>query len=88
MQRVNLKNGNFTFLDSGGKLIAKFIGLYFNSSFRTATSIKGNASVEKISLRDRFFIENLESPLEYDPGCFDFLEYLRAGGERRDQWSL
>ncbi len=55
-----------------GKLIAKFAGLYFNSSFRTATSIKGNASVEKISLRDRFFIENLESPLEYDPAALTF----------------
>ena len=39
VERVNLKDGNFTFLDSAGRLIAKFTGLYFNSSFRTATTI-------------------------------------------------
>ena len=82
VQRVNLKNGNFTFLDSGGKLIAKFLGLYFNSSFRTATSIRGKASVAKISLRDRFFIENLDSPLEYDPSALTFssISAQAAGG--------
>ena len=82
VQRVYLKNGNFTFLDSGGKLIAKFMGLYFNSSFRTATSIQGKAKVEKISLRDRFFIENLDSPLEYDPGALTFsgISAQAAGG--------
>ena len=72
VQRVTLKDGNFTFLDSSGRVIAKFIGLDFSSSFRTATAIKGSASVEKISLRDRFFIEDLESPLHYDPAALVF----------------
>lgn len=67
VQRVTLKDGDFTFLDSAGRIIAKFSGLDFRSSFRTATEIKGNANVERISLRDRFFLENLESPLHYDP---------------------
>ncbi|MEO5718264.1 MAG: AsmA family protein [Chthoniobacterales bacterium] len=67
VQRVTLKDGNFTFLDAAGRMIAKFSGLDFRSSFRTATAIKGSAQVDKISLRDRFFIENLESPLHYDP---------------------
>jgi hypothetical protein len=58
------------------------MGLYFNSSFRTATSIQGKAKVEKISLRDRFFIENLDSPLEYDPGALTFsgISAQAAGG--------
>jgi AsmA-like C-terminal region/AsmA family len=72
VQRVNLKDGNFTFLDSNDRVIAKFNGLDFGSSFRTATAIKGRASVEKISLRDRFFIEDLESPLHYDPTALVF----------------
>jgi hypothetical protein len=82
VQRVKLKNGNFTFLDSAGKLIAKFAGLYFNSNFRTATTITGSASVEKISLRDRFFIEDLESPLQYDPVelAFSNISAHAAGG--------
>ncbi len=67
VQRVTLKDGDFTFLDSAGRVIAKFLGLDFHSSFRTATELKGNATVKKISLRDRFFLEDLESPLRYDP---------------------
>ena len=67
VQRVTLKDGDFTFLDSAGRLIAKFSGLDFRSSFRTANEIKGNANVDEISLRDRFFLQDLESPLRYDP---------------------
>ena len=83
VQRVNLKDGNFTFLDSAGRVIAKFNGLDFDSSFRTATAIKGSASVEKISLRDRFFIEDLHSPLHYDPAALVFsnISAHAAGGD-------
>ena len=83
VQRVNLKDGNFTFLDSAGRVIAKFNGLDFGSSFRTATAIKGSASVEKISLRDRFFIEDLNSPLHYDPAALVFsnISAHAAGGD-------
>jgi AsmA-like protein len=82
VQRVNLKDGNFTFLDSAGRVVAKFNGLDFHSSFRTATAIKGSTSVEKISLRDRFFIEELESPLHYDPAelVFSNISAHAAGG--------
>ena len=82
VRRVNLREGDFTFLDSAGKLVAKFSGLDFDSSFRTATTIKGNASVEKISLRDRFFIEDLESPLHFDPAelVFSNISAHAAGG--------
>jgi type II secretion system protein N len=82
VQRVNLKDGNFTFLDSAGRVVAKFNGLDFHSSFRTATAIKGSARVAKISLRDRFFIEDLESPLHYDPAelVFSSISAHAAGG--------
>jgi type II secretion system protein N len=83
VRRVNLEDGNFTFLDAAGRVIAKFNGLDFGSSFRTATAIKGSASVEKISLRDRFFIEDLESPLRYDPAALVFSNISAhvAGGD-------
>ena len=81
VRRVNLQDGSFTFLDSTGRMIAKFIGLDFNSSFRTATAIKGGARIAKISLRDRFFIEDLESPLHYDPVALAFSNITaRAAG--------
>ena len=82
VQRVTLKDGDFTFLDAAGRVVAKFIGLDFRSSFRTATAIKGSAQVDKISLRDRFFIENLESPLHYEPEELSFsnISAEAAGG--------
>ncbi|CAN5472723.1 hypothetical protein BH20VER3_BH20VER3_06380 [soil metagenome] len=82
VQRVTLKDGSFTFLDAAGRVVAKFQGLDFHSAFRTATEIKGNASVGQISLRDRFFIEDLESPLRYEPTrlAFSNISAHAAGG--------
>ena len=90
VRRVNLKQGSFTFLDSAGRVIAKFIGLDFDSSFRTATAIKGNASIEKISLRDKFFIEKLQSPLHYDPAelVFSNISAHAAGGELSGHYEM
>ena len=83
VQRVNLRDGDFTFLDSTGRVVAKFSGLDFTSSFRTATAVKGSARIEKISLRDRFFIERLDSPLHYDPEglAFSNISAEAAGGQ-------
>lgn len=72
VRRVSLRDGDFTFLDSAGRIVAKFSGLDFTSSFRTATALKGSTQIEKISLRDRFFIEHLDSPLHYDPALLAF----------------
>jgi type II secretion system protein N len=83
VQRVTLTDGDFIFLDSQGREIAKFLGLDFRSSFRTATEVKGNARVEKVSLRNRFFIEELESPLRFDPVSLVFSNIAaRAAGGR------
>ncbi len=82
VRRVNLRDGDFTFLDSSGRIVAKFSGLDFTSSFRTATAIKGSTKIDKISLRDRFFIEDLDSPLHYDPASLVFskISAHAAGG--------
>ncbi|MGI8890740.1 MAG: AsmA-like C-terminal region-containing protein [Chthoniobacterales bacterium] len=82
VQRVTLRDGSFTFLDSAGHVVAKFQELDFRSAFRTATEIKGNTSIGKISLRDRFFIQDLESPLRYDPAqlAFSNISARAAGG--------
>jgi uncharacterized protein involved in outer membrane biogenesis len=65
VQRLNIKNGNFTFLDRSGRMLASFAGVDFRSSLRSALAIRGKTKVAKISLRDRFFLEQLESPLRY-----------------------
>ncbi len=83
VRRVTLTNGTFRFLDTRGKPVATFAGLNFRSSLRSATALRGNASIAKISLRDRFFLEQLESPLRYDPATLEFsqISARAAGGD-------
>lgn len=83
VRRVSLANGNFHFLDEQGKPVATFEGVNFRSKLRSATAVRGNASIEKVSLRNRFFLEQLESPLKYDPVELDVsdINARAAGGE-------
>ena len=81
VQRLNIKNGNFTFLDRAGKMLASFTGVDFRSSLRSASAIRGKATVAKISLRDRFFLEQLQSPLRYEPDVLELSKIsAHAGG--------
>ena len=81
IQRVNLVRGRFQFLDEKLKNVATFDDVRFRSGFRTATDLSGNISIEKTSLRDRFFLEQLQSPLRYAPDELDFSQITaRAGG--------
>jgi len=67
MRRINVTDGNFRFLDRSGATVASFEGVRFHSSVRTAESLRGSVSVAKISIRDRCYLQHLESPLRYDP---------------------
>jgi len=81
IQRVNLVHGRFQFLDEKLKNVATFDDVRFHSGFRTATDLSGNISIGKTSLRDRFFLEQLQSPLRYAPDELDFSQITaRAGG--------
>jgi hypothetical protein len=81
IQRVNLVHGSFRFLDEKLKSVATFDDVRFRSGFRTATDLRGDISIEKTSLGDRFFLEKLQSPLRYAPDELDFSQITaRAGG--------
>jgi hypothetical protein len=80
VQRLNIKNGNFTFLDRAGKMLASFTGVDFRSSLRSALAIRGKAKVAKISLRDRFFLEQLQSPLRYEPDVLELSKISAHAG--------
>ena len=90
VRRVNLANGSFRFLDEKRKPVATFEGVRFRSNFRTATELRGNASIAKTSLRDRFFLEELKSPLKYDPVELDFTEITAraAGGQITGRFTM
>jgi hypothetical protein len=76
-----VSGGNFRFLDESGNFVAAFEGLQFRSNFRDAVTLDGNASVAKISLRNRFFLEQMRSTLRYDPTQLDLPQIsAHAGG--------
>jgi uncharacterized protein involved in outer membrane biogenesis len=72
IRRVKLADGSFRFLDEKGKVVATFSGVDFRSNVRNATALRGTVRIAKTSLRDRFFLERLQSPLQYDPAVLDF----------------
>jgi type II secretion system protein N len=81
IQRVNLMQGRFRFLDEKLQSVATFDDVRFRSGFRTANDLRGDISIAKTSLRDRFFLEQLQSPLRYAPDELDFSQIsARAGG--------
>lgn len=83
VRRVTLTNGDFHFFDAGGKPVATFAGVNFRSNFREGSALRGSAAIGKISLRDRFYLEDLQSPLRYDAAVLEFsdIRARAAGGE-------
>jgi hypothetical protein len=80
VRRVSIKNGNFTFLDGAGELLASFTGVDFRTSIRSALALHGDAKVARISLRDRFFLEQLRSPLRYEPDVLELSKISARAG--------
>ena len=71
VRRVSVKDGDFIFLDQAGRLIASFTGVDFRTNIRSALAFHGDAMVTRISLRDRFFLDQLHSPLRYEPDVLE-----------------
>lgn len=71
VRRVSVKNGDFTFLDQAGRLVASFTGVDFRTNIRSAQALYGDTKVGRISLRDRFFLDQLRSPLRYEPDVLE-----------------
>jgi hypothetical protein len=81
VRRVTVKDGDFTFLDQDGKLVASFAGVDFRTNIRSAQALHGDTKVARISLRDRFFLDQLRSPLRYEP---DVLELSKISARVAD----
>ena len=90
VRRVRVKDGDFTFLDHTGRLIASFAGVDFRTKIRSATAIHGDAKVARISLRDRFFLDQLRSPLRYEPDVLELSKISArvANGEVRGYFAV
>jgi type II secretion system protein N len=81
VRRVTVKNGDFIFLDQTGRLVASFTGVDFRTNIRSPQALYGDAEVARISLRDRFFLDQLHSPLRYEP---DVLELSKISARVAD----
>ncbi|MGH8102148.1 MAG: AsmA family protein [Chthoniobacterales bacterium] len=81
IERVNMKRGNFTFLDRAGRLVGDFEGVDFRSILRSASRVSGSAKIAKLSLRDRFFLNRLESPFTYEPDVLELSKISAQAGE-------
>ena len=80
VRRVRLSGGNFRFLDAKGRVVATFEGVQFRSNVRKAMALSGNLTIAKTSLRDRFFLEQLQSHVEYAPDGMDFSQISAHSG--------
>jgi hypothetical protein len=80
VRRVSIKNGNFTFLDRAGRLLASFNGVDFRTSIRSASALHGDTKVARISLQNRFFLEQLSSPLRYEPDVLELSKISARAG--------
>ena len=81
VQRVNVVRARFRFLDEKLRSVATFEDVDFRSSFRTATDLRGDINIAKTSLRDRFFLQQLHSPLRYDSNELDFSQIAARAGQ-------
>jgi len=80
IRRVNVTNGNFRFLDRSGNMVSSFEGVDFYSTLRNAVALRGTAKIAKVSLRNRFFLQHLQSPLHYDPKELDLSNIFAQAG--------
>ena len=81
VQGVTVIRARFRFLDEKLKSVATFEDVDFRSNFRTSTDLHGNISIAKTSLRDHFFLQQLQSPLSYDSNQLDFSQISARAGE-------
>jgi type II secretion system protein N len=81
VQGVNVVRARFRFLDEKLKSVATFEDVDFRSNFRTVNDLSGNITIAKTSLRDRFFLQELHSPLTYNSSKLDFSQIVARAGE-------
>ena len=90
VRRFSLTGGNFHFLDRSGSDVATFEGVRFHSRVRNSQAVLGTVRVAKISLHNRFFVQELESFLHYDPLKLELpkVSARSCGGELRGAFSM
>ena len=87
---LKISGGNFQFLDRSGLPLAAFENLKFSSTMRDAHTLRGNAKVGKISLRNRFFVTAFHSPVRYEQNVLELpkISGQTGGGNLSGQFKV
>lgn len=90
IHKISLVDGTFRFLDRSNGPVANFEGVGFRASLSNTYALHGNARVAKVSLRDRFFLEQLKSPVRYDAEGLNLTQISAhtGGGEISGKFSI
>ena len=90
IHKISLVDGNFRFLDRSNGLVANFEGVGFRASLSNAAALHGNAKVAKVSLRDRFFLQQFKSQVRYDAEGLNLgqISARTGGGEIFGKFSI
>ena len=90
IHKISLVDGSFRFLDRSNGPVANFEGVGFRASLSNTFALHGNARVAKVSLRDRFFLQQLRSPVRYDVEGLNLsqISAQTGGGEISGKFSI
>jgi len=90
IHKVSVSGGSFHFVGRAGEPVANFEGVGFRASVLSPTALHGNARVAKVSVRDRFFMEQFKTPFRYDENGLDLAEISAhvAGGDLSGQFTV
>jgi hypothetical protein len=90
LRRLKISDGSFRFLDRTGAAVAMFDGVRFRSYLRNGDTLRGGVDISKISLRERFFLQDLESQMSYRPAELNLpnISARCASGEVKAQFAL
>lgn len=90
VRHLAVMRGKFRFLNREGTPVANFEGVNFRSSLSNPLALRGQARIDKVSLRDRFFLSALRSPLRYDPPNLDLpkISARAAGGDLSGRFTM
>lgn len=90
IHKISVTDGNFRFVGRGSEPEASFEGVGFRASVSSATALHGNARIEKASVRDRFFLQQLRTPFRYDDNGLDLSQISAhvGGGELHGRFTM
>jgi type II secretion system protein N len=90
VRRAAIDDGDFRFLDRSGGLVAAFAGVDLRATVQNSSALRGSATIAKMSAHDRFFLENLRSPIRYDQRELELpkISAHAAGGQMSGSFHL